>query len=179
MTGKTLGIIGAGRIGTAVGKRALGFDMKVIYHSRNRRSDIENEYGFIYKENLDDLLKEADIVSLNIPYTSKTHHIITKRELNLMKPSSYLINTARGKNISEKDLIEALKNQTIAGAGLDVFYNEPEISKELSALSNVVLTPHIGSATATARNAMAVMVAENILAIEKGEIPPNLIPEMR
>ena len=96
-----------------------------------------------------------------------------------MKTSSYLINTARGKNIYENDLIEALKNRTIAGAGLDVFYNEPEISKELSALSNVVLTPHIGSATTTTRNAMAVMVAENIIAIEKGEEPPNLIPEMR
>ena len=179
VTGKTIGIIGAGRIGTAVGKRAAGFDMKVIYYSRNRRSDSENEYGFIYKENLDDLLKEADIVSLNIPYTSETHHLITKRELNLMKPSSYLINTSRGKNIDENDLIEALKNRTIAGAGLDVFYNEPDISKELSALSNVVLTPHIGSATTSARNAMAVMVAENILAIERGEIPPNLIPELR
>lgn len=179
VTGKTLGIIGAGRIGTAVGKRAFGFDMKVIYHSRNRRDDIERQYGFVYKEDLDDLLKEADIISLNVPYTSETHHFITKRELSLMKPSSYLINTARGKNINEKDLIEALKNRTIAGAGLDVFYNEPEISKELSALSNVVLTPHIGSATITARNAMAVMVAENIIAIEKGEKPPNLIPEMR
>ncbi|MHA1966814.1 MAG: 2-hydroxyacid dehydrogenase, partial [Candidatus Hodarchaeales archaeon] len=179
VTGKTLGIIGAGRIGTAVGKRALGFDMKVIYHSRNRRGDIERKYGFIYKEDLDDLAKEADIISLNVPYTSETHHIITKRELNLMKPSSFLINTARGKNVDEKDLIEALKNHIIAGAGLDVFYNEPEISKELSALSNVVLTPHIGSATTTARNAMAILVAENILAIEKGEIPPNLIPEMK
>jgi glyoxylate reductase len=178
VTGKTLGIIGAGRIGTAVGKRGLGFDMKIIYSSRTRKMDLENEYGFIYR-GMDDLLKEADIVSLNVPYTSETHHLITKRELELMKPSAYLINTARGKIIEESHLIEALKNNKIAGAGLDVFYNEPDVSIELRNLSNVVLTPHIGSATTQARNAMAVMVAENLIAIEQGILPPNLIPEMR
>jgi len=179
VTGKTLGIIGAGRIGTAVGKRAVGFDMKVIYHSRSRKMDIEKKYGFSYREQLDDLLKEADVISLNIPYNTETHHLISERELSLMKPTAYLINTARGKNIVESDLIDALKNKKLAGAGLDVFYNEPDISEELSKLSNVVLTPHIGSATTQARDAMAVMVAENILAIERGNQPPNLIPEMR
>ncbi len=178
VTGKTLGIIGAGRIGTAVGKRAIGFDMKILYHSRTRKMRIEKEYGFVYTE-MNNLLKEADIVSLNVPYTSETHHLITRRELKLMKPSAYIINTARGKIIEESHLIEALKTGKIAGAGLDVFYNEPSISKELSNLSNVVLTPHIGSATTQARNAMAVMVAENLLAIEQGIQPPNLIPEMR
>lgn len=179
VTGKTLGIIGAGRIGTAVGKRAVGFDMKVIYHSRSRKMDIEKKYGFSYRLQLDDLIKEADVISLNIPYNTETHHLISERELSLMKPTAYLINTARGKNIVESDLIDALKNGKLAGAGLDVFYNEPDISEELSKLSNVVLTPHIGSATTQARNAMAVMVAENILAIERGNQPPNLIPEMR
>ena len=179
VTGKTLGIIGAGRIGTAVGKRAIGFDMKVIYHSRSRKMDGEKKYGFSYREQLDDLLKEADVISLNIPYTTETYHLISERELSLMKPTAYLINTSRGKNIVESDLIDALKNKKLAGAGLDVFYNEPDISEELSKLSNVVLTPHIGSATTQARDAMAVMVAENILAIERGNQPSNLIPEMR
>jgi glyoxylate reductase len=179
ITGKTLGIIGLGRIGTAVAKRALGFDMKVLYYSRSRKKEIEKKFGFICAENLDDLLREADIISLNLPYTPETQEMISKRELSLMKSSSYLINTARGKLINEKDLITALKQKEIAGAGLDVFYDEPHIPKELRELSNVVLTPHIGSATTKARNAMANIVAENILAMERGERPPNLIPEMR
>jgi glyoxylate reductase len=179
ITGKTLGIVGLGRIGNAVAKRALGFDMIVLYHSRTRKSDIEERFNFIFKENLDDLLKEADIISLNVPYTQDTHHLISKRELSLMKPSAYLINTARGKVINEKDLINALKNKVIAGAALDVFYDEPSIPVELRKLQNVVLTPHIGSATTQARDAMARMVAENILAIERGEQPPNLISEMK
>ncbi|MHA1214441.1 MAG: 2-hydroxyacid dehydrogenase [Candidatus Hodarchaeales archaeon] len=179
ITGKVLGIIGAGRIGVAVGKRARGFDMKVIYTSRTRKKHLEEKYNFEYRENLDDLLKEADIVSLNVPYTSETHHLIAACELNLMKENAFLINTARGRIINEKDLIEALLERKIAGAGLDVFYDEPSIPKDLRKLSNVVLTPHIGSATVKARNAMSLMVAENILAIERGEIPPNLIPEMK
>lgn len=179
ITGKTLGIIGLGRIGTAVAKRATGFDMKVLYYSRSRIPEAEKNFGAIFKDNLDDLLKEADIISLNIPYTEETHHIISARELSLMKPTAFLINTARGRVINEADLINALKDHIIAGAGLDVFYDEPEIHKELRELSNVVLTPHIGSATTQARNAMARIVAENILAIERGEQPPNLIQEMK
>ncbi|MFX0151728.1 MAG: 2-hydroxyacid dehydrogenase [Candidatus Hodarchaeota archaeon] len=179
VTGKTLGIIGLGRIGTAVVKRAIGFDMKVLYYSRSRKKEIEKKFGLTFKENLDDLLKEADIISLNLPYTPGTQDMISKRELSLMKSSAFLINTARGKLVNEKDLITALKQKKIAGAGLDVFYDEPHISKELRELSNVVLTPHIGSATIKARNAMAKIVAENILAMERGEQPPNLIPEMK
>ncbi|MFX0050200.1 MAG: 2-hydroxyacid dehydrogenase [Candidatus Hermodarchaeota archaeon] len=179
VTGKTLGIIGLGRIGTAVVKRAIGFDMKVLYYSRSRKKEIEKKFGLTFKENLDDLLKEADIISLNLPYTHETQNMISKRELSLMKSSAFLINTARGKLVNEKDLITALKQKKIAGAGLDVFYDEPHISKELRELSNVVLTPHIGSATIKARNAMAKIVAENILAMERGEQPPNLIPEMK
>ncbi|MHA1972726.1 MAG: 2-hydroxyacid dehydrogenase [Candidatus Hodarchaeales archaeon] len=179
VTGKILGIVGAGRIGTAVGKRALGFDMKVIYTSRTRKTELEERYDFEYYENLDDLLKKADIVSLNLPYSSVTHHLITARELNLMKKTSFLINTARGKVVKEEDLIKALKTRQIGGAGLDVFYNEPDIPIELRKLSNVVLTPHIGSATIKARSLMSLMVAENILAMERGETPPNLIQELR
>ncbi len=179
VTNKTLGIVGLGRIGTAVAKRAVGFDMKIIYHSRTRKHKLEQHHNLTFKEKLDDLLREADIISLNIPYTPETHHLIRKRELSLMKPSAYMINTARGRIINEKDLINALKNRVIAGAGLDVFYDEPSIPQELRELQNTVLTPHIGSATTQARNAMARMVADNILAIEQGEQPPNLIPEMR
>jgi len=179
ITGKTLGIIGLGRIGTAVAKRALGFDMKVLYHSRTRKHDIDGEFNLIFKENLEDVLNEADIVSINVPYTPETHHLMSGHELSLMKSSAYLINTARGKVINEQELIHALNNKVIAGAALDVFYNEPSIPAELRKLPNVVLTPHIGSATTQARNAMARMVADNILAIERNEQPPNLIPEMK
>ncbi len=179
VTGKTLGIIGLGRIGTAVAKRAIGFDLRVLYHSRTRKHGIEDQYGLIYRDSLNEVLKEADVISLNIPYTSETHHLISKQELSLMKSSAYLINTSRGRVINERDLIIALGKKTIAGAGLDVFYDEPSIPQELRNLQNIVLTPHIGSATTQARNAMARIVAENILAIERGEQPPNIIPEMR
>lgn len=179
VTGKTLGIIGLGRIGTAIAKRAIGFDMNIIYHSRTRKKEVEDKFNLQFKENLDDLLREADIISLNIPYTKNTHEFISMREISLMKKSAFLINTARGRVVNEKDLIIALSKKSIAGAGLDVFYNEPDIPQDLRKLSNVVLTPHIGSATKKARNAMAKMCAENIIAIEEGKIPPNLIPEMR
>ncbi len=179
ITGKTLGIIGLGRIGIAVAKRALGFDMSVLYHSKTRKRDIEDEHNLIFKKNLEDVLKEADIISLNVPYTPETHHLISERELSIMKSSAYLINTARGRVINEKELIVALKNKVIAGAALDVFYDEPSIPAELRDLQNVVLSPHIGSATTQARNAMARMVADNILAIERREQPPNIIPEMK
>ena len=155
VTGETIGIVGMGRIGEAVAKRASGFDMKIMYYSRTRKKDLETKYNLVYKETLSELLGEADIVSLNIPYTKETHHLISKKELDSMKNSAYLINTSRGRVIEENDLITALKSKSIAGAALDVFYNEPSIPKTLRDLSNVVLTPHIGSATKNARNAMA------------------------
>ncbi len=178
VTGKTLGIIGAGRIGSAVGKRGIGFDMKIIYHSRTRKPELEEKFGFIHYPSLKNLLKDVDILSLNVPYTEETHHLISKNELEVMKSSSYLINTTRGKVINETDLIEALETGLIAGAGLDVFYDEPFISERMRKLKNIVMTPHLGSATTNARNAMAVMVANNIIAIEAGNRPPNLIPEL-
>ncbi|MHA1237522.1 MAG: 2-hydroxyacid dehydrogenase [Candidatus Hodarchaeales archaeon] len=178
LTGKTLGIIGMGRIGQAVARRALGFDMKVQYHGRSKKSlgDLGNPK---FLPDLNTLLKTSDIVSLNIPYSEDTHHLIDKAEFSMMKNSTYLINTARGRVVNERALIQALKTGQIAGAGLDVFYDEPYIPEELSNLDNVVLTPHIGSATVQTRDAMALMVAENIIAIEDGKIPKNLIPEMK
>ncbi len=179
LTGKTLGIVGMGRIGKAVAKRAIGFDLQVQYYSRTEQKDFSGSINAIFIPKLHDLLRTSDIVSLNVPYSPSTHHLISESELMLMKRSSYLINTARGRIIDEKALIHALREKHIAGAGLDVFYDEPLIPRELSELPNVVMTPHIGSATVQTREAMAVMVAENIIAIERGQTPPNLILEMK
>jgi len=172
--GKTLGIIGAGRIGTAVAKRALGFNMKILYYSRKRNEKIEKECNAKFVD-LETLLRESDFVSLHIPFTKDTYHLIGEKELKLMKPTAYLINTARGKCIDEKALIKALKNKWIAGAALDVFENEPSISDELVELENVVLTPHIGSASYETRSKMAEMVAKNVLMALEGKLPPNCV----
>jgi glyoxylate reductase len=178
LSGKTLGIIGMGRIGQAVARRAVGFDMSIQYYGRSEKSlkDL-GDHKFI--PDLDNLLKSSDIISLNVPYSNETHHLIDEHELTLMKKSAILINTARGRVVNEGALIQALKSGEIAGAGLDVFYDEPKIPKELINLNNVVLTPHTGSATVQTREAMAVMVAENLIAIEDGRVPKNLIPEMK
>jgi glyoxylate reductase len=178
LTGKTIGIIGMGRIGQAVAKRALGFDMNVQYYSRSKK-ELSNLGNPKFITDLSTLLKTSDIVSLNVSYSEDTHHLIDEVELKMMKKSSFLINTARGRVVNERALIQALKTGEIAGAGLDVFYDEPHIPAELSSLDNVVLTPHIGSATVQTRDSMAIMVAENIIAIEDGKIPENLIPEMK
>jgi len=176
--GKTLGIIGAGRIGTAVAKRALGFNMKILYYSRKRNEKIEKECNAKFVD-LETLLRESDFVSLHIPFTKDTYHLIGEKELKLMKPTAYLINTARGKCIDEEALVKALKEGWIRGAALDVFENEPEVHPELKKLDNVVLTPHIGSASYETRSKMAVMVAENVLAALQGKLPPNCInPEV-
>jgi len=178
LTGRTLGIIGMGRIGQAVAKRAVGFEMEVQYYGRSKKSmNILGNPKFI--PNLNTLLKTSDIISLNIPYSENTHHLIDEAEFLEMKNSAILINTARGRVVNERALIQALKIGQIAGAGLDVFYDEPYIPEELINLDNVVLTPHIGSATVQTREAMAIMVAENIIDIEDGRIPKNLIPEMK
>ena len=166
--GKTLGIVGFGRIGQATARRAVASGMKVVYYSRNRVSeDIENLYGAQYR-NLNELLSEADFITLHTPLTDETHHLINADKLNLCKPTSFIINTARGAVIDEKALISALKSGKIKGAALDVYENEPAISAELLELDNVVLVPHIGTATREARNEMAAQATENIIAYFKG-----------
>ena len=138
----------------------------------------ENRRGATYAS-LTDLLSVSDIVSLHLPYSRDTHHVIGSRELSLMKNTAFLINTSRGRNVDELALIEALEKRVIAGAGLDVFHDEPAIPEKLKKLSNIVMTPHIGSATAKARNGMARVVAENIIAHSEGKNPPNVIPELK
>ncbi len=178
LKGKTLGIIGAGRIGTAMALKSKGFEMKVLYFSRHRNERLERELG-AKMVSLDELLKESDFVSLHVPLTSETFHLIGERELNLMKPTAILINTSRGAVVDEQALIKALQNRRIAGAGLDVFENEPEVPDELKKLENVVITPHIGSATHNARESMALMAAQAIVDVLNGRIPQNVVnPEV-
>jgi glyoxylate reductase len=173
--GKTLGIVGFGRIGRAVARRAGGFDMKVIYYNRARLDKDEEDRLGVRFASLEELLKESDFVSLHAPLRVETHHLIGERELSLMKSSACLINTARGPIVDEKSLVEALKQGRIRAAGLDVYENEPLLSPGLAELDNVVLLPHSGSATVETRTRMAVMAAENLLAGLRGERPPNCI----
>jgi len=172
--GKTIGIIGAGRIGSAVARRAKGFNMRILYYSRKRNEKLEEECNAEYVD-LETLLKEADFVSLHTPLTEETYHMIGEKELKIMKPTAYLINTGRGKCVDEEALVKALKEGWIRGAALDVFENEPAIHPELKKLDNVVLTPHIGSASYETRSKMAVMVAENVIAALEGKLPPNCV----
>ncbi|MFD1396617.1 2-hydroxyacid dehydrogenase [Kroppenstedtia eburnea] len=164
VSGSTLGIIGMGRIGRAVAKRARGFEMKVVYHSRTRvSSEEEIELGVSYLP-LRELLQQADFVSLHAPYNSNTHHLIGREELSLMKKSAYLINTSRGALVDEPALVKALQQGEIAGAGLDVYEDEPRLTSGLADLNSVVLAPHLGSATRETRGRMAVTAAQNIVA---------------
>ncbi len=175
ITGKTIGIVGLGRIGEAVARRAAGFDMKVIYCRRQRLDRAEEERLDITFVPFEELLRESDVVTLHVPYTRETHHLIGEKELRSMKPTSYLINTARGSVVDEKALVEALRQGWICGAGLDVYENEPRLSPGLVDLDNVVLLPHMGSATIETRTRMALMAAENLLAGLRGERPPNCL----
>ncbi|MEM1514095.1 MAG: glyoxylate reductase [Candidatus Thermoplasmatota archaeon] len=172
--GKTLGVVGLGRIGKAFAKRAIGFSMNILYYSRHRDEEFEKETNARFVS-LQELLKESDFISLHLPLTKETYHIIGEKELKMMKKTAYLINTSRGKCIDEKALIKALKEGWIAGAALDVYENEPEVSDELLSLNNVVLAPHIGSASYETRSRMAIMVAENVLAALNGKIPPQCL----
>lgn len=173
--GKTLGIIGAGRIGQAVMRRAIGFGMRVIYYSRSRLPlNIESSLNASYVP-LERLLKEADFVSLHVPLTKDTYHMIGEDQLSLMKQTAYLINTARGPVVDENTLVKFLKEKRIAGAALDVFENEPALTQGLTELDNVVITPHIGSASKETRDKMSVIVAENVIAALEGKIPPNCV----
>ena len=175
---RTLGIIGLGRIGQAVARRAYGFDMNILYHSSSSHPDLERNLG-IKRVSLEELLKESDYVSIHTPYTKDTHHLIDKDEFNLMKPSAYLINTSRGKVVNEEELVVALVTGKIDGAGLDVYYNEPKVHKGLLDLPNVVLLPHLGSASLYTRSKMSIMAAENLHDALSEKIPENIInPEI-
>ncbi|MCE7747349.1 MAG: D-glycerate dehydrogenase [Candidatus Heimdallarchaeota archaeon] len=175
--GKTLGIIGFGRIGKAVAQRAQGFNMNIIYTSRSRYP-VEEIKGIKFVS-FDELLKTSDYVTIHAPYTEETHHLMSEKELDLMKPTAYLINTSRGKLIDEIQLIKVLQAKKIAGAAFDVFYNEPEINPELIELDNVVLIPHLGSASLETRTKMATIAAENLVAALMGRRPENIVnPEV-
>lgn len=173
--GKTLGIIGMGRIGKAVARRAKGFSVQVLYHNRNRLERFVEEELDAHYGSLEDLLPSVDYLSLHVPLNSHTYHLIGRRELLRMKPTSYLINTARGPLVDEKPLIEALQQKRIAGAGLDVFEREPRISAKLLRLKNVVVLPHIGSASTETRTRMGFIVAENLRAVSEERTPPHQV----
>jgi len=176
LRGKTLGIIGAGRIGYEVALAAhLGLGMSVVYNDAKASELLESKIPATFYASLDAMLPVADVVSIHVPLLPATEHLITAERLALMKPSAYLINTARGPIIDEAALIYALKNGVIRGAGLDVFEAEPTISPELLALDNVIATPHIASATTETRDKMALMVAENINDFFAGIAPTNRV----
>jgi len=169
--GKTLGIIGMGRIGRAIARRAIAFGMKVSYHNRNRVDpETEQRYEATYLS-FDDLLASSDYISLNMPLSDTTRHLIGENELNRMKKGAILINTARGAIVDEKALVRSLQSGHLGGAGLDVYEHEPLITPQLLMMDNVVLSPHNGTATVDGRNAMSRYAAENIIRFFHGEIP--------
>ncbi len=168
--GKTLGVVGFGRIAQAMARRASGFGMEVLYTARSRKEDAENELGARYVE-LDELLRTSDFVSLHTPLTEETTHLIGAGELEKMKPGAVLVNTSRGPVIDEGALADALADGRIFAAGLDVYEEEPTVHPKLLELENVVLAPHIGSASIETRDKMAVLAAENISAVLRGEEP--------
>lgn len=172
VTGRTLGIVGAGRIGSNFGRKgALGFGMNILYYGRHNSKELDDVGGRLVT--LDELLAKSDYVSLHVPLTPETRHLIGAGELAKMKPTAILINTARGPVIDEKALADALKNHVIAAAGLDVYEREPEVEPELKGLSNVVLMPHVGSATFDARTDMGLLDVKNVQAVLEGKLPPN------
>ena len=172
--GRTLGVVGLGRIGTAVAKRGRGFSMRVLYHSRTRKERAEEELGLEYAP-LEQLLTESDFVVLTVPLTPETRHLIGARELSLMKEDGILVNIARGPVVDEAALVQALKEGAIRAAALDVFEREPEVHPELLKLRNVVLTPHIGSATWATRRAMARLAVGSVIDVLAGRRPANLV----
>ncbi|MCR4817724.1 MAG: D-glycerate dehydrogenase [Fretibacterium sp.] len=175
ITGRTLGVVGAGRIGLNFARKAhCGFDMKVIYAGRHPSQEFEasTEARFV---TLEELLRTSDFVSLHVPLTKETRHMIGARELAMMKPTAILINTSRGPVVDEKALAEALKNRTIWAAGLDVYENEPDVEPDLKGLDNVALAPHLGTATTGTRYEMGLMVVRNVAAALDGQEPPNRV----
>ena len=181
LPGKTLGLIGLGSIGTELVPRARAFELEVIYTKRTRLPEAEEkELGVSWRESNDDVLREADFVAILANYNPTSHLMIGEREFNLMKPTAFFINTARGRIVDEPALVRALQDGKIAGAGLDVYWCEPPVgepapSPEFYAMDNVILQPHNGSATYECRRDMAIVAAENAVAMVKGERPPNLI----
>lgn len=174
--GKRLGIIGMGRIGTAVARRAKGFGMAVHYHNRRRLlPELEAEVEATYWESLDQMLARMDVVSIHCPHTPGTFHLLSERRLKLLKPSAYLINVARGEIVDEAALIRMLETGALAGAGLDVFEHEPAVNPKLLAMRNVILLPHMGSATIEGRINMGEKVIINIRAFCDGHAPPDRV----
>jgi glyoxylate reductase len=173
--GKTLGLYGFGRIAQATARRARGFSMRILYHVRHQLSpSIEHEFAaeFVDREAL---LRRSDFLSLHVPLTPETRHVIGAPELALMKPSAFVINSARGPIVDEEALVQALQSGRLAGAGLDVFEDEPRVHPALIAMDNATLSPHVGSATAETRLRMALLASENLLPALHGQRPPNLV----
>ncbi|MDH3256986.1 MAG: D-glycerate dehydrogenase [Nitrospinota bacterium] len=174
--GKTLGVIGCGEIGKAVARRALGFGMRVLYHQRKRLPAAEEKKLNARFVALDVLLKQSDFVTLHVPLTYETKYMIGEDQLAMMKPTAYLIHAARGKVVDDRALVEALKKNTIAGAALDVFENEPELTVGMTELDNLIILPHIGSASVATRDTMALLVVDNVFDALDGKTPRTLIP---
>lgn len=173
--GKTLGIIGMGNIGSAVARRSVGFEMEVIYHDRDRNEDMEEEIGAKFV-GLETLLEEADIISVHVPLTEETKGMIGRDELEMMKDDAYLINTARGEIVDEEALIETLRSNNIAGAGIDVYADEPYgPNPNYYDLENVVLTPHLGSASYESRHGMVRLAVENLIDALEGRRPKHVV----
>ena len=176
--GKRLGIVGMGRIGQAVARRAKGFGLSIHYHNRRRvHPDVEEELEATYWESLDQMLSRMDIVSLNCPHTPATYHLLSARRLKLLPAHAYVVNTSRGEVIDENALARMLENREIAGAGLDVYEHEPAINPKLLKIENVVLLPHMGSATVEGRIAMGEKVIINIKTFADGHAPPDRVLE--
>lgn len=171
LKGKTLGVLGLGKIGSRVAEIGKAIGMNVIYYDVKQNSEFEAKVGATFKSTPEELLKEADVISIHVPLLDSTKHLINQERLALMKPTAYLVNTSRGPVVDEVALTDALKGHLIAGAALDVFENEPKLSPGLESLMNVVLTPHIASATIEARSAMGELAAKNIIAVLSGQPP--------
>jgi glyoxylate reductase len=173
--GKTLGVIGCGEIGSAVARRASGFNMKVLYYNRNRMAVEKEDALKAQFATLEDLLRQSDFVTVHVPLTEETKYMISKEQLLMMKPTAYLIHTARGKVVDDVALVEVLKDRKIAGAALDVYENEPVLTEGMTELDNLILLPHIGSASFETRDRMADLLVNNVLDVLGGKTPPCLV----
>jgi glyoxylate reductase len=178
LRGSTFGVVGLGRIGLATAKRAAGFGMKVVYYSKTRKPEIEKELGFQYARFID-VVKDADVLSLHLPYSKGVHHLFNKDTFDLMKPDAVFINAARGALMDETYLAEKLEKGELFGAGLDVYEYEPKVTERLMALKNVVMAPHVGSATNETRLEMAMMTVRGVEKAVEGEAPDFLVPEWK